>query len=154
MSGGFTIAVERADRPDVVALIDELDAYQVPLYPLESHHGVDIATLLRPDVVFLVARDAAGTALGCGAVLVTPDYGELKRMFVRPACRGQGIAKALLDALQAQARHRGCPALMLETGIRQPEALGLYERSGFTRRAPFGDYAPDPLSVFMEKPLT
>ncbi len=47
----------------------------------------------------------------------------------------------------------GVHSLKLETGIHQPEAIGLYERFGFVRCEPFGDYAPDPLSLFMEKPL-
>jgi len=49
------IAIERPDQAEVVGLIDELDAYQAPLYPAESHHGIDIAALLRPEVIFAVA---------------------------------------------------------------------------------------------------
>jgi putative acetyltransferase len=151
MNPAFRIALEPADQPDVIALIDELDAYQKPLYPAESHHGIDIRALGRPNVLFAVARDEAGAAVGCGAIVLEADYGEVKRMFVRPAIRGAGIAKALLAVLEAEAARRGCGRLMLETGIRQPQALGLYERLGFVRRGPFGDYAEDPLSVFMEK---
>jgi putative acetyltransferase len=147
------VTFESPDQPDVVALIDELDAYQKPLYPAESHHGVDLGVLLRPEVAFAVARDESGRAIGCGAVMAAGTVGELKRMFVRPGCRGRGVAKALLSLLEAEALRRGCGWLMLETGVRQPEALGLYERAGFRRRGPFGDYGPDPLSVFMEKPL-
>jgi putative acetyltransferase len=151
---GPRIARESPDQPDVVALIEELDAYQKPLYPAESHHGVDIATLLRPEVVFVVARDAQGRAVGCGGVMVTPEYGELKRMYVRPECRGQGIARSLFEALQSAALERGCRRLTLETGIRQPEALALYERLGFVRCKPFGDYWDDPMSVFMDKRIS
>ncbi|WP_280153802.1 GNAT family N-acetyltransferase [Piscinibacter sp. XHJ-5] len=151
MNPAFRIALEAADQPDVIALIDELDAYQKPLYPAESHHGIDIGALSRPNVLFAVARDAQGAAVGCGAIVLEAGYGEVKRMFVRPSLRGAGLAKALLGALEAEAARRGCTRLMLETGIRQPEALALYERLGFTRRGPFGDYAEDPLSVFMEK---
>jgi putative acetyltransferase len=148
-----TIALERADQPDVVALIDALDAYQKPLYPPESHHGIDIAALVQPGVLFAVARGAAGEALGCGAVVLQPDHGELKRMFVRPACRGRRLGQALLAFLEAQCRARGCLVLMLETGIRQPEAIALYERAGYRARGPFGGYAHDPQSVFMAKRL-
>jgi putative acetyltransferase len=146
-----SITLEPADQADVIALIDELDAYQKPLYPAESHHGIDIAALSRPNVLFAVARDERGAAVGCGAIVLEAGYGELKRMYVRPAIRGAGIAKSLLATLEAEAAKRECRTLMLETGIRQPEALGLYERLGFVRRGPFGDYAEDPLSVFMEK---
>lgn len=149
----MNIRIESPDQPEVVALIDELDAYQKPLYPAESHHGVDLSVLMRPEVAFAVARDEQGHAVGCGAVLAQGGVGELKRMYVKPSCRGRGVAKALLERLESEARLRGCEWLMLETGISQPEALCLYERSGFRRRGPFGDYRPDPLSVFMEKAL-
>lgn len=147
------IAVERPDQPAIIALIDALDAYQKPLYPPESHHGIDMAALLAPAVVFAVARDHSGEALGCGAVVICDDYGELKRMYVPPAARGRGVGGALLRFLEQHAAQRGCAWLRLETGIRQPEALRLYARAGFVERTPFGDYRPDPLSVFMEKPL-
>ena len=145
------IALERPDRPDVVNLVDELDAYQKPLYPPESHHGIDIEALGQPGVLFAVVRSAEGAAIGCGAVVLGPAYGELKRMFVRPQHRGQGVARALLAFLEASAIAKGCTRLMLETGVSQPEALGLYERAGYVRRGPFGDYVDDPLSVFMQK---
>jgi putative acetyltransferase len=145
------IAIESPSQPDVLQLIDDLDAYQKPLYPPESHHGIDLAALSRPDVVFAVARDSGGRAMACGAVVVSPRYGELKRMYTRPECRGQGIAKALLGFLEAQAIARGVTAFKLETGFRQPEAIGLYGRCGYAVGGPFGDYAEDPNSVFMHK---
>lgn len=145
------IALERPDRPEVVSLVDELDAYQKPLYPAESHHGIDIEALGQPEVLFAVVRSAAGAAIGCGAVVLGAEYGEIKRMFVRPQHRGQGISKALLAFLEAEASAKGCTLLMLETGVSQPEALGLYERAGYVRRGPFGNYTEDPLSIFMYK---
>ena len=145
------ITLESPDQPDVIALIDELDAYQKPLYPAESHHGIDIDALCRPNVLFAVARDAAGTAQACGAIVLEPAHGELKRMFTRPAQRGRGLARALLQRLEAEAQARGCTRFVLETGILQPEAIALYERLGYRRRGPFGDYVDDPNSLFMEK---
>lgn len=153
MNPALAIGLEAPDQPDVVALIDALDAYQAPLYPPESNHLLDIGALKRPEVAFLVARDAQGQAVGCAALVVQPEHGEIKRMFVQPALRGRGVAKALYARLEAEALRRGCTRLRLETGIRQPEALAFYERLGFQRRAPFGDYREDPLSVFMERPL-
>lgn len=147
------IALERPDQPDVVALIDELDAYQKPLYPPESHHGIDIPALLRPNVLFAVARTPEGKAVGCGAAVLNDGWGELKRMFVRPAQRGQGIAQQVLAFLEASARERGFALMRLETGVSQPEALRFYEAAGYRRRGPFADYWDDPLSVFMEKEL-
>jgi len=146
------IAIERPDQPAAIALIDELDAYQKPLYPAESHHGIDIAALLQPNVVFVMAREG-DEAVGCGAVVFEHGWAELKRMYVRPALRGRGVAQAMLAFLEAQAVERGMPLVRLETGYLQPDALRLYERAGYVRRGPFGGYGPDPNSVFMEKRL-
>lgn len=145
------ISLESPDQPDVVQLIDALDAYQKPLYPPESHHGIDIAALSAANVLFAVARNEEGKAVGCGAIVVGPAFGELKRMFVQPANRGQGIAVKLLGFLEGEAAAKGCTTFMLETGPSQPEALSLYARAGYERRGPFGAYGPDPFSVFMEK---
>jgi putative acetyltransferase len=147
------IQLEPPDQPDVVELIDALDAYQKPLYPPESHHGIDMAALSQPHVLFAVARDDGGKAVACGALVLGAEFGELKRMYVMPELRGQGIAKALLDRLEAEARSRDCRWLTLETGIHQAEALALYTRAGFERCGPFGDYVEDPFSVFMRKAL-
>ncbi|MBB5203346.1 putative acetyltransferase [Inhella inkyongensis] len=158
MSGAaYTLACESPRQPEVQALIDALDAYQVPLYPIESHHGIDLEALCAADIHFLVARDAQGAAVACGAVRLAPidghPAGELKRMFVSPAQRGQGLGRRLLNALAAWAQSQGARRLYLETGCRQPEAITLYERAGFAHVPAFGDYAPDPLSVFMMKEL-
>jgi putative acetyltransferase len=145
------VALERPDQAEVLALIEALDRYQRPLYPPESHHGIDTGELTRPNVLFAVARDALGRAVGCGAIMLTREYGEVKRMFVRPEQRRGGIAKAILARLEAEAIARGCRRFALETGIRQPEALALYERAGYSRCEPFGEYVADPWSVFMSK---
>lgn len=147
------IALERADQPEVVALIDELDEYQKPLYPPECHYGIDIDALMRPNVLFAVARAGEGEAVGCAAIVRNGHWGEIKRMFVRPAVRGQGVAQALVGFLEATAREQGVELVRLETGVSQPEALRFYERAGYVRRGPFADYPDDPLSVFMEKHL-
>ncbi|MFG6464260.1 GNAT family N-acetyltransferase [Roseateles sp. DXS20W] len=147
------IALESPDQPDVIALITELDAYQDSLYPPESRHALDLASLKQPHVVFAVARDAGGLAVGCGAIVLGAEFGELKRMFVSPRARGHGLARRLLALLEAEAATRGCRVVTLETGPYQPEALGLYAACGFERCGPFGGYADDPLSVFMQKPL-
>jgi ribosomal protein S18 acetylase RimI-like enzyme len=74
-------------------------------------------------------------------------------MFVEPSMRGRGIARALLAGLEAAARGLGLTVLRLETGSRQPEAIGLYESAGYLRVPAFGEYASDPLSVCFEKRL-
>lgn len=145
------ITLEHPDQPEVVALIDELDAFQKPLYPPECHYGIDMAALSQPNVLFAVARDAAHRAQGCGAIVLGTELGELKRMYVRPACRGQGVARRLLAFLEQSAMARGCRAFALETGIYQPQALALYAAAGYQRCGPFGGYPDDPFSVFMRK---
>lgn len=147
------INTETPDQPEVRAMLEQLDAYCAALYPAESNHLMDIASLLQGDVLFLVARDVEGRAVGCAALVNRGGYGEVKRMYVDPARRGGGTGRQLLEQLVMFARMSGLQVLRLETGIHQPEAIGLYERAGFTRCAPFGEYQPDPLSLFMEKPL-
>ncbi len=96
----------------------------------------------------------AGEALGCGALRIDAEgYGEVKRMFVLPRARGLKLGRRILDRLEEEARREGLRCLRLETGVHQPEALGLYRTAGFVEREPFGEYGPDPLSVFMEKRL-
>jgi putative acetyltransferase len=152
-SPGFAIRREAPDQPDVMALIDALDQYQVPLYPVESHHGVDLQTLLRKDVAFFVARDANGAAVGCGGVQSFGDYAELKRMWVSHEHRGKGIAQALLGEMERAAVSFGATVVRLETGYLQHVAIALYARAGYVQCPPFGDYQLDPNSVFMERAL-
>lgn len=147
------LAFESPDQPEVLALIAELDAYQASLYPPESCYLLDLTALMQPQVRFLVARDEAGRVVACGAVVLRDAYAELKRMMVHPRARGQGTGRAVLAALEAAAAEAGCTGMKLETGPLQPEALALYERCGYARCGPFGDYPDDPWSVFMEKTL-
>jgi putative acetyltransferase len=151
--GDIDIALESPRQPDVMALIDELDAYYVPLYPAQSNHLLDIEALADRSVRFFVAR-VGRRAVGCGALRIDPaGYGEVKRMFVQSAMRGMKIGRRILQRIEDQARGEGVRLLRLETGFHQPEALALYRSAGFIERGPFGDYKPDPLSVFMEKAL-
>ena len=145
------IAQEPADQPDVYALLRQSDTYFASLYPAESNHLVDIVALTEPNVRFVVAR-RAGVAVGCGALVLGANWeAELKRMFVIPEARGLKLGSRVLDALEAAAKAEGVRVLRLETGVRQPEALALYRRHGYTERGPFGTYRPDPLSTFFEK---
>jgi ribosomal protein S18 acetylase RimI-like enzyme len=148
-----TITQEPADSAVAVELIAELEAYLVPLYPAESRHGYSVEKLLREGVAFFVIRQD-GAAAGCGGVERVDDgYGEIKRMYVRPAFRGLGLGKRMLEHLADHSRAQGLPRLRLETGIHQQEAIGLYESFGFTRIPPFGSYREDPLSRYYEKVL-
>jgi putative acetyltransferase len=147
------INTETPDQPEVRAMLEQLDAYCAALYPAESNHLLDIDALLAGDVLFLVARDIDGAAVGCAALARRDGYGEVKRMYVDEARRGLGTGRKLLEHLAMFARMAGLGALKLETGIHQPAAIALYQSSGFSSCAPFGDYRADPLSLFMEKRL-
>ena len=147
------IAAERPDSVDATTLITELEGHLEPLYPRESRHGFSVEQLLREAVAFFVIRHD-GMPAGCGGIqLFGTAYGEIKRMYVRPQFRGSGLGKLMLQHLADYAQQQGVAVLRLETGIHQAEAIGLYERCGFRRIPPFGDYQEDPLSVFYEKPL-
>jgi GNAT superfamily N-acetyltransferase len=145
------ITPERPDTADARALILELEAHLEPLYPSESRHGYAVEKLIAQNVAFFVIRQD-GEPAGCGGVqLFGTEYGELKRMYVRPRFRGLGLAKALLAHLADHTKTQGVGVLRLETGIHQREAIGLYKREGFRSIPPFGEYQDDPLSRFYEK---
>jgi len=140
-------------EPRVRRLIKELDALQLSLYPAESNHLLDIETLAQPRMRF-VSANVDGEVLGCGGIWLHDDYAEVKRVYVSPAARGLGLAKKIMARLEDEARAAGMTIARLETGIYQPEALGLYRALGYADRGPFGDYpTDDPMSVFMEKRL-
>ena len=145
------ITPEHPATPDATALIAELDAHLEPLYPSESRHGFSVQKLIADSVAFFVIR-VDGAPAGCGGIkLFGADYGEVKRMYVRPQFRGLGLAKLLLEHLTDYAKSHKVGILRLETGIHQHAAIGLYERSGFQRIPPFGEYRDDPVSRCYEK---
>ena len=148
-----TISPEQPDTDDARALIAELDAYLIPLYPPASHHGYPVEKLIAEGVELFIAR-VDGTAAGCGAVkFFSAGYAELKRMYVRPAFRRRGLGKIIIEYLETFILQKGIRTVRLETGVLQAEAIGLYERMGYQRIEPFGEYLPDPLSYFYEKQL-
>lgn len=145
------IREERPDTSDAMQLLAELDAHLAEqAYTADSRHAFSIDKLLREGVAFFVTRHE-GRPAGCGGVkLFGTEYGEVKRMYVRPAFRGLGLGKAMLDCLAGHARANGVGVLRLETGIYQTDAIALYERYGFRRRPPFGQYREHPLSAYFE----
>jgi putative acetyltransferase len=149
----ITIIADDPAQPEVRKLIEELDAFLVDLYPPESNHLLPIDALRQANVTFLTAR-IRDRVVGCGA-LVNHDgeYGELKRMFVRPEFRGLQIGRQILDELESRARASELRLIRLETGVSQHNALTLYESAGYRRICPFGMYHEDPLCVYLEKQL-
>ena len=147
----ITILYEHPDSDAAVQLITELETHLVSMgYPQESRHGYSVDKLLREGVAFFLTRCEDAPA-GCGGIqLFGAEYGEVKRMYVRPVYRGMSLGKLMLDRLAEHARQHHVPLLRLETGIYQAAAIRLYEGFGFQRRGPFGEYREDPLSIFYE----
>ncbi|MFC4528234.1 GNAT family N-acetyltransferase [Dyella halodurans] len=138
--------------PDVAPLLHELDGYLAELYPTGNIQPVSVQALKQPNVTFLAAR-VDGRPVACGACVWHEDYVEVKRMYVLPACRGLGLGKQLLEALEREVARAGGKLIRLETGTAQAEALELYGRAGYRRCAPFGEHRANPLSICMEKSL-
>ena len=147
------ITPERPDTPDATALIMELEAHLATGYPAESRHGYSVEKLIKQGVAFFVTR-MDGKPAGCGGIqLFGTEFGELKRMYVRPEFRCQGLARLMIDRLIAHAREHGVKLVRLETGVNQHAAIPLYERAAFRPIPPFPPYFPDPLSQCYEKSL-
>lgn len=155
MSATLPVKIERIDPalPAARRLIALSDQLMSSLYPAESNHLDGVAALQAPNVSFFGGFVGA-ELVACGAVKVQPDdprCAELKRVFVAEEHRGRGLSKAIMAALEGHMAALGVTTARLETGILQPQALGLYARLGYVECAPFGHYQPDPLSMFMEK---
>ena len=146
-----SIEPEAPDSPIARQIIGELEAELDPMYPEASRHGYSIDKLIDEGVDFFLVR-YRGQPVGCGGIqLFGSEYGELKRMYIRPAFRGLGLARQLIDRLAEHGHDQGVSVLRLETGIHQHEAIRLYERMGFRQIPPFDPYRPDPLSLFYER---
>ena len=116
-----------------------------------SAHALDLSGLRSPDVTFWSAWDGDTLAAVGALKRLSADHGEIKSMHTAEALRGRGIGSAMLRHIIAAARARGMSRLSLETGSWPyfAPARTLYARHGFAECPPFGDYRPDPNSVFM-----
>jgi putative acetyltransferase len=142
-------------HPGVQPLIIESDLYMASLYPSESNHMESIQALALPNI-FFIGGFVDDLLVACGAVKILDGdgtYGEIKRVFVLRDYRGRGLSKMIMEHLESDLKACGINIARLETGIKQPEALGLYRKLAYVERGPFGSYKSDPLSVFMEKRL-
>jgi ribosomal protein S18 acetylase RimI-like enzyme len=144
------ITQERPDSADAVRLVEELQTHLESFYAPENRHGFSVERLVAEGVAFFVLR-VDGEAAGCGGIkLFGKEFGELKRMYVRPEFRGRGHGKSILDQLAAHARAEGVGVLRLETGIHQQDAIRMYERAGFRRIPAFGPYKNDGICLCYE----
>jgi N-acetylglutamate synthase-like GNAT family acetyltransferase len=149
----ITIAAEPFDSADARRLIAALDEHLASRYPPEQRFGPN----LKPEQLaaglgtFVIAR-ADGQAVGCGALRkLDEESAEVKRMYVAPDMRGQGVAKKVLEHLENAGREMGVSRLVLETGVYQAEAIGLYHQAGFEAVRCWGEYAESVTSVCFEK---
>lgn len=139
-------------HPDALRLIAEVQAEYVVRYGGPDETPLDPLMFEPPDGSFFVGYlDGSPVATGawrrCGVqVFGTTSTVEVKRMYVAPAARGQGIARRMLSRLEETAAAHGAEAVVLETGLRQPEAIALYESSGYVSVPGFGYYKDAPLS--------
>jgi|SRR5581483_8522639 len=146
---------ERFDAPDVQALVAAQQAEMLAIYEGEADIGPtrEAAMFVEPDGVFIVVRDDE-RALACGGICrFDGTRAELKRMYVVPEARGRGLGRLVLVELEAAARRLGYAAIVLETGDRQQEAMGLYTSSGFERIPCYPPYDSRALSLCFEKRL-
>lgn len=150
------IAIDDLTGPEVIELLASHLAEMRRVTPRpESVHALDLDGLRHPDVTFWSARED-GRLAGCGAVKrLDPTHAELKSMRTADSFKRRGVAARLLAHIEAESVRMGVTRLSLETGAEEyfEPARALYLRSGFEYCEPFGDYVPDPLSVFMTKEL-
>jgi putative acetyltransferase len=120
-----------------------------------SAHALDLAGFVSPDISLWTVWEG-NMLLGIGALKqLSADLGEVKSMHTVQSMRGKGVGSAMLGHIIAAARARGMSRLSLETGSWNyfRPAHAFYRRHGFVECPPFGDYAPDPNSVFMSRTL-
>jgi putative acetyltransferase len=151
----FTIATETPLSDDVRALVQALNAWALEQTPRDFTHHMTVEQMAQPDTTVFIARDAAGAAVGMGALKCHGDgLGEVKRMFTLPEMRGSGLAGEIVAQIEKLARQRGLSRLALETGAVPSfsAAWRVYERAGFARCGAFLDYPPDsPHNIYYEK---
>ena len=145
------IELDDLSRDEIHTLLREHLDNMHELSPRESVHALDVMKLRGPDITFWTIWDDS-MLLGCGALKeLTPEHGEVKSMRTPGALRRKGAGRAILAHIIAEARRRGYRRLSLETGSHEAfaPAQKLYESFGFSYCGPFGEYNPDPNSVFM-----
>ena len=121
----------------------------------ESVHALDLRALLKPEITFWTVWSGS-ELLGCGALKeMTSTHGEVKSMRTASAHRRKGVGRAMLQHIIAEARRRCYARLSLETGSTEQFAAAnrLYEKNGFERSGPFGDYPDTPWTHFYTRAI-
>lgn len=145
---------EPYDSPVAQELIDAVQQEYVVRYGSPDETPVDPTEFAPPHGRFVVGYlDTRPVAMG-GVRRVDDVTVEIKRMYVRPDVRGRGLSRVVLAHLESLAREVGATRVLLETGPMQPEAIRLYETSGYERVEGFGHYQCEPDAVAFGKSLT
>jgi putative acetyltransferase len=149
----ITVEAEPFDSEDARRLVEALDAHLSSRYSPDQRFGPNLKPQHLAPVLgtFVVAR-TDGRAIGCGAVRrLDGQTFEVKRMCVEPEVRGHGVAKDILNRLEADATALGARRLVLETGVHQAKAIGLYRQAGYRQVDCWGEYTTSATSVCYEK---
>jgi GNAT superfamily N-acetyltransferase len=144
--------IESAGSSAAQRLIAALDEDIIRRYPGEPTNGIDATKFEAAGGVFVVCY-VDDTPVACGAFRPFEGAAEIKRMYVVAALRGRGLARGILDFLEAEAARRGYSRAILETGQKMTEALGLYRSRSWREIPAFGPYVGDPKSICFEKRL-
>lgn len=147
---GFKIKTAYAKSQEIISLSDELHK------ELEDFYGKGIIESFKEEnnemLTFYIAYDDNGAVAACGALKHFDETtAEIKRMYVRPEYRGRGISKKILLKLEHHARELHYQRLVLETGLKQPEAMNLYSKFGYTPIKCYGRHSNDTDSRCFEK---
>jgi len=155
MSGVSGWRIERLPitHPDAVSLVEQVQEEYVVRYGSRDETPIDPAYFEEPEGAFFVGYlDVVPVVTGAWRrrtdveVAGSWQTAEVKRMYVAPGARQLGLARAMLAHLEETARAAGAEAMVLETGMRQPEAISLYLSAGYKPVAGFGFYKNSPLS--------
>lgn len=153
-SDRFCFSVTDGRDPDFVALCHELDEFLNQLVGGEQNRAEYIPYNALDDIHDVIVVRDGGIPVGCASFKRYDDTcAEIKRVFLREACRGQGVGRELLARLEAMAREKGYRTLILESGEPLKDAMRLYRAAGYRVIPNFGPYADMPASVCMEKRL-
>ncbi len=148
----ISVGFEPPTNPDLAAMHDARIAFNFEGYDPEDCFTPPVSALADPDMRFRVAR-AEGVVVGMAALRLDDGWGEVKAVFVDPATRGKGVARALMDNLEATAREEGLGTLRLETGNLHKDAIQFYTRLGWVEIPRFDPYPLNETSLYYEKIL-
>ena len=141
------------DDPLSARLIGELQAEYLVRYGTPDETPVDVSEFVPPAGLFLVGRLDGDPVAAGGWRCFAPGVGEIKRMYVAERARGRGIARRMLAELESTLSEAGYERVVLMTGSEQPEAIALYESSGYASSDAYGMYAGEPNARFYGKAL-